>query len=131
MITLLVWVVLVIVACYALAAVAILPLLFFVRLHHFRFGLERKPVAVSSMNIEDTLKLYTAHHLKLTDLELEDVITLSREDWWEVPDDETLRQVVHIGWMYPDGVHTREQLRVLEPNQRDYDEPCPVRLRKR
>ena len=37
----------------------------------------------------------------------------------------TLRQIAHICWLYPDGIHTREELRRLEPDRRDYDKPCP------
>jgi hypothetical protein len=39
--------------------------------------------------------------------------------------DEEIDNLVHIDWMYPDGVHAREELRLLEPDSRNYDDPCP------
>lgn len=39
--------------------------------------------------------------------------------------EDTIRNAEHVGWLFPDGVHTREELRVLEPGRRDYDTPCP------
>ena len=39
--------------------------------------------------------------------------------------EDTIRNIQHAGWLYPDGIHTREQLRLLEPGRRDYDAPCP------
>lgn len=37
--------------------------------------------------------------------------------------EDTIRNVRHISWLFPDGVHSREELRILE--RRDYDAPCP------
>lgn len=39
----------------------------------------------------------------------------------------TIDEAAHIGWLYPDGIHTREELRILEPGRRDYESPCPCR----
>lgn len=42
---------------------------------------------------------------------------------WTIED--SVRNMQHIGWLYPDGIHHREALRRLEPERRDYDAPCP------
>lgn len=41
--------------------------------------------------------------------------------------EDTIANITHVGWLYPDGVHTREELRQLEPGRRNYDAPCKCR----
>ena len=61
-------------------------LLRYVTLHHFRFGLERHHVPLSTMNIEQAVKAYTAGLPVSPTYEIDDknVITLDRDDYWEV-----------------------------------------------
>jgi hypothetical protein len=39
--------------------------------------------------------------------------------------EDTIRNMQHTAWLFPDGVHTRDVLRLTEPGRRDYDSPCP------
>jgi hypothetical protein len=39
--------------------------------------------------------------------------------------EDTIRNVKHVSWMWPDGIHTIKELRSLEPGRRDYESPCP------
>lgn len=39
--------------------------------------------------------------------------------------DDSIRNIQHVSWWWPDGIHTRAELAILEPGRRDYDAPCP------
>ncbi|HEY1700756.1 MAG TPA: hypothetical protein VGG75_13670 [Trebonia sp.] len=39
--------------------------------------------------------------------------------------EDTIKDIQHVSWYWPDGIHTRDELRVLEPGRRNYDSPCP------
>lgn len=36
-----------------------------------------------------------------------------------------IKDIQHTRWLYPDGIHTRYELRILEPDSRNYSSPCP------